>query len=125
MEETQPTYGNGKIAYLEIPTLNQAQSANFYRAVFGWRIRTRMDGAVAFDDGVNEVSGTWVTHRPPSNHPGILTYIMVEDIHNTIALILANGGVIVQPLGLDAPEITARFSDPSGNVMGIFQDRES
>jgi len=33
----------------------------------------------------------------------------------------AAGGEIVQPLGADAPEITARFRDPGGNIVGIYQ----
>jgi len=28
---------------------------------------------------------------------------------------------IVQPIGADAPEITARFRDPGGNVLGLYQ----
>jgi hypothetical protein len=35
--------------------------------------------------------------------------------------VVANGGVIVQPLGADAPEITARFRDPGGNIIGLYQ----
>jgi len=35
---------------------------------------------------------------------------------------MANGGVIVQPIGGDAPEITARFRDPAGNIMGLYQE---
>ena len=31
------------------------------------------------------------------------------------------GGKIVQQIGVDAPEITARFSDPAGNIIGIYQ----
>jgi len=27
----------------------------------------------------------------------------------------------VQPIGADAPEITARFRDPGGNVIGLYQ----
>lgn len=30
-------------------------------------------------------------------------------------------GVIVRPIGVDAPEITARFRDPAGNVIGLYQ----
>jgi len=37
--------------------------------------------------------------------------------------IVANGGEIVQPIGADAPEITARFRDPAGNVIGLYQPR--
>ncbi len=68
-----PTLGNGKICYLEIPATDIARSVAFYEAVFAWRIRRRGDGSVAFDDGVGEVSGTWVTGRPPSLAPGLLS----------------------------------------------------
>jgi hypothetical protein len=27
----------------------------------------------------------------------------------------------VQPIGADAPEITARVRDPAGNVIGLYQ----
>jgi predicted enzyme related to lactoylglutathione lyase len=116
-----PTFANGKICYIEMPATDIARSADFYKHVFGWDIRQRGDGSVAFDDGVNEVSGTWVLRRPPSTTPGLLVYIMVDSVAATINLITANGGEIVQPIGGDAPEITARFRDPGGNVIGLFQ----
>jgi uncharacterized protein len=116
-----PTLGNGKLCYIELPAEDVGVSAEFYRRVFGWEIRQRGDGAIAFDDGVNEVSGTWVTGRPPSRSPGLLVYVMVDDIQATVASIEANGGEIVQPIGMDAPEITARFRDPAGNVLGVFE----
>jgi len=116
-----PTFANGKICYLEVPATDVARSADFYRKVFGWNIRKRGDGSVAFDDTVNEVSGTWVLGRPPAREPGLLLYIMVDSVAATIEKILANGGEIVQPVGGDAPEITARFRDPGGNVIGVQQ----
>jgi uncharacterized protein len=111
---------NGKICYLEIPASDIARSADFYRQVFGWNIRQRGDGHTAFDDGV-EVSGTWVRDRAPAAEPGLLAYIMVENIAATLDAIVAKGGTIVQPIGADAPEITARFRDPAGNVIGLYQ----
>ena len=33
----------------------------------------------------------------------------------------SGGGEIVQPVGADAPEVTARFRDPAGNVLGLYQ----
>jgi predicted enzyme related to lactoylglutathione lyase len=68
------------------------------------------------------VSGEWVLGRPPAVEPGLLVYIMVDSVAVTLDLILANGGEVVQPLGADAPEITARFRDPGGNVIGIYQE---
>jgi len=117
-----PTIGNGKICYLEIPATDVARSIDFYRSVFGWSIRRRGDGTTAFDDGVGEVSGAWVTGRPPSREPGLLIYVMVESVAATIEAVLASGGELAQPIGVDAPEITARFRDPAGNVIGLYQE---
>lgn len=40
---------HGKICYLEIPANRAEDSASFYSTLFGWKVRTRGDGAVAFD----------------------------------------------------------------------------
>jgi len=117
-----PTHANGKICYIEIPATDVEASAAFYEAVFSWRLRTRGDGATAFDDTIGEVSGTWVTGRPPASDPGLLLYVMVDDAEATVEAIVAHGGEVVQPIGGDAPEITARFRDPGGNVIGIYQE---
>jgi predicted enzyme related to lactoylglutathione lyase len=117
-----PTPANGKICYLEIPTADIPRSVSFYQAVFGWQIRKRGDGATAFDDGVGEVSGAWVTGRPFSPVPGLLLYVMVDSVSTTVDSVVANGGQIVQPIGVDAPEMTARFADPDGNVLGLYQE---
>jgi predicted enzyme related to lactoylglutathione lyase len=116
-----PTLANGKICYLEMPTTDIARSADFYKRVFGWNIRKRGDGSTAFDDTTGEVSGAWVLGRPLGAAPGLLFYVMVDSVAATLDAIVANGGEIVQPLGVDAPEITARFRDPGGNVIGLYQ----
>jgi len=118
---THPTLGNGKICYIQIPAVNIKDSAEFYKKVFGWNIRHRSDGTIAFDDGVHEVSGTWILNRPPMSQAGLLIYIMVNSVAETAKAIVANGGKIVQlPTG-NPPEITAQFCDPAGNVLGIGQ----
>jgi predicted enzyme related to lactoylglutathione lyase len=116
-----PTLGNGKICYIQLPAADIARSVDFYKRVFGWAVRHRGDGSIAFDDGVGEVSGTWVLGRLPASRPGLLIYVMVDSVVATLDAIVANGGEIVQPIGGDAPEITARFRDPAGNVLGLYQ----
>jgi uncharacterized protein len=117
-----PTFRNGKICYLEIPALDVARSAEFYRLVFGWNIGRRNDGSTAFDDGVGEVSGTWVVGRQAATTPGLLIYVMVDSVTTTVDTVVANGGEIVQPIGANALELTARFCDPGGNVIGLYQE---
>ena len=116
-----PKLANGKICYVELPAADISRSADFYRDVFGWNIRTRGDGHTAFDDSVGEVSGSWVVGRRPSTEVGTLVYIMVDSVAETLNNVVENGGKVVQPIGADAPEITARFSDPAGNVIGLYQ----
>lgn len=117
-----PTKSNGKICYIEMPATDIRRSADFYAKTFGWNLRHRGDGATAFDDSVGEVSGTWIVGRPPSSQPGLLFYIMVDNVEATVQKVIANGGELVQPIGADAPEITARFRDPGGNVIGLYQE---
>ncbi len=116
-----PSFANGKICYIEIPATDVARSAEFYRQAFGWNIRQSEHGRTAFDDGVGQVSGAWVTGRPPMSQPGLMVYVMVDDAVATLEAIVRAGGEVVQPIGADAPEITARFRDPAGNVIGLYQ----
>ena len=117
-----PTLANGNICYIEIPATDIARSADFYRRVFGWHIRQRGDGSTAFDDTAGEVSGAWILGRSPSSEAGLRVYIMVDSVAATVDVTVANGGEIVQPIGADAPEITARFRDLAGTVIGLYQE---
>jgi predicted enzyme related to lactoylglutathione lyase len=56
--------------------------------------------------------------------PGLLFYIMVDSVAAAVETVIASGGEIAQRIGLDAPEITARFRDPAGNVIGLYQEPE-
>ena len=119
----EPIFGHGKICYIEVPSSNIERSATFFSTVFNWTIRTRDDGTVSFDDGVCGVSGAWRLGRKAVTSADMLISIMVDDAAVTLELIAANGGKIVEPIGRHLPEITARFTDPTGNLWGIYQHR--
>ena len=115
---------HGKICYIEIPAVDVEVSSKFYADVFGWRVRDRGDGEVAFDDEAGYVSGSWVTGRPPSNVPGITVHIMVTSVNDTLANIVARGGQVVMPflkLGEHGSGY-ALFADPAGNHLGVYQE---
>ena len=116
-----PTLTNGKICYIELPAIDVGLSQAFYARVFGWPMRTRGDGSHAFDDTTGQVSGAFVTGRPPSGIPGVLFYIMVDDVAATCKVVEAHGGKVVQPVVADSREIVARFRDPGGNIIGLYQ----
>ena len=87
---------HGKICYLEIPANRAEDSARFYSDIFGWQVRERGDGNLAFDD-TGGVSGTWVKEgdRTPDEHTR--TYIMVDGIADTFERIQAAGGRVLTP----------------------------
>lgn len=86
-----PTSINGKICYIQIPAGDVERSAEFYRDVFGWNIRTNNQGHLAFDDATGEVSGSWITGRPPSGTPGLLIYVMVDSVAAALDAAVAAG----------------------------------
>ena len=73
---------HGKICYLEIPAKTAEASAEFYSSIFGWKVRKRGDGELAFDDA-GGVSGTWVKKSDRTPDERTRTYIMVDDIAGT------------------------------------------
>jgi uncharacterized protein len=120
---SNPTFTNGKICYIEIPSSNIETSSGFYQTIFGWDIRKRGDGSVSFTDTAGHVSGVWILGNQAATHPEILIYIMVDNAAAILDLVIKNGGSIVTDIDKNAKEITAKFSDPSGNVFGIYQQK--
>lgn len=122
---SQPTFANGKICYIEIPALDVQQSSKFYEIVFGWNIREDNKGSISFDDAVGQVSGMWVLDREPATKPGLLISIMVYSVSDTLKLVIENKGKVVQTPDNNSSEVIARFSDPAGNVFCLYQDQQS
>jgi predicted enzyme related to lactoylglutathione lyase len=121
MVDERPKWRTGKLCYIEIPAVDIARSAEFYQRAFGWTMRRRGDGSTAFDDTVNEVSGTFVLGRPPAREPGFLIYIMVADVKAAIDAVRQAGGAILHLGSPDSGEVFAWFSDPAGNTLGLYQ----
>jgi predicted enzyme related to lactoylglutathione lyase len=114
---------HGKICYLEIPANRAEDSANFYSSIFGWKVRERGDGNLAFDD-TGGVSGTWVKESDRTPDERTRTYIMVDRIADTLERIQAAGGRVLTPrtdigAGMGAFAI---FADPVGNEFGLYEE---
>jgi predicted enzyme related to lactoylglutathione lyase len=114
---------HGKICYLEIPAKSVRASADFYSSIFGWKVRKRGDGELAFDD-TGDVSGTWVKESDRTPDERTRTYIMVDDIAQTLKRIVSEGGRVVTrrtaiSSGMGA---FAVFADPTGNEFGLYEE---
>ena len=114
---------HGKICYLEIPATTAQASADFYSSIFGWTVRQRGDGELAFDDP-GGVRGTWVKESDRTPDERTRTYIMVDAITDTLTRIQDAGGRVLTPrtdigAGMGA---FAVFADPVGNEFGLYEE---
>ncbi len=110
----------GKLSYLEIPAVDPARSADFYEKVFGWKVSRRDSDHVSFDDGTGELIGRWTSERGVME-AGFVPYIYVDRVDETLEAITAGGGVVVDGPSAEGGLLIARFRDPAGNLLGVWQ----
>ena len=106
---------HGQIGYLQLPALDIARSAEFYAAVFGWKVETTYASFEA-----PGMIGQWVTDRAPGASSGPVVWICVDQIAPTCNKVIANGGIVHGAPQLDNGERwLAEIDDPAGNRVGI------
>jgi predicted enzyme related to lactoylglutathione lyase len=111
----------GGVSYLRIPARDVARSADFYRAVFGWRLGGKPE-APSFSDGTGHVIGHWRTDLPVAGEAGVLPYIYVTDIDETLRAATERGAELATPPYPEGNLWVATIRDPAGNVIGLWQD---
>jgi predicted enzyme related to lactoylglutathione lyase len=120
-EEPPSVARPGGISYLHIPSREPRRTAAFYGAVFDWTIRDFDTESPAFRDGSGHVIGHFVGEQAAAGDAGVRPYIYVEDVAATTARILAGGGEVIERPFAEGNLTVAIFSDPAGNVLGIWQ----
>src|ERR1700761_1980365 len=106
----------GGVSYLRIPARDIAESAEFYRAVFGWELRGGPD-APSFSDGTGHVIGHWRTDLEPAGEAGVRPSVYVEDLGAALERAAAQGAAVVEPYAEGTLRI-AVIRDPAGNAIG-------
>jgi uncharacterized glyoxalase superfamily protein PhnB len=111
----------GAVTYLHIPARDVRVEAIFYRDVFGWSIDRLDSDNPGFEDASGLLSGAWIREHL-AVEPGLLPYIYVADVEETVARITTHGGAIVTEPYPEALLTVATFRDPAGNVIGLWHD---
>jgi uncharacterized glyoxalase superfamily protein PhnB len=112
----------GAITYLHISATDPRRAAAFYREVFDWTINDTDGDRPSFDDASGLLSGAWLTDHIAATKPGLLPYIYVADVAETVSRIQAHGGVIVTDPYAEGLLTVATFRDPAGNMLGLWHD---
>lgn len=117
---SDPVFRAGGISYLRIPAEDPQRSAAFFERVFGWTVdRDRPDPS--FADGTGHVIGHFVDELTSAGEGGIRPYVFVEDVDEILERVQAEGCAVVTPPYPEGTLTVAVFRDPSGNLVGVWQ----
>ncbi|MGI0080939.1 MAG: VOC family protein [Nitrososphaerales archaeon] len=105
---------------MEIPAHDVKRSAEFYQAVFTWKV-TEDPEDPGFADGSGHVIGHWVNKLQVVGEADVIPYIYVSKVKDTVERIRSNGCEVVKAPYREGGLWVARFRDPAGNVIGIWQ----
>lgn len=106
------------ICFVNIPSRNLEESAEWYGRVFGWETAPNTETYTLFMDGGH--GGGFTLQASPSADSGVLLFITAEDVDAKLAEILEAGGkVIKEKQKTGGGGDYAVFEDPHGNWMGI------
>ncbi len=109
------------VVHFEIGCRDKAATQAFYGKMFDWQM-SEMGPATMIDTGAGGIAGhiTAIGHEP---HQFTHFYVMVEDLNASLAKASELGGKTIVP-PVDIPTGTfAWFSDPEGNIVGLFKPR--
>jgi len=118
--------------WVEIRVRDIEKTANFYENLFGWEIVQR-EATEGFDYWIFDTGdepriqnirrvGMWL--RPEGENPGVVVYIVVDDIEGVLKKVAELGGEVVSPKTPQGPAFRACFADPSGNLFGLWEERD-
>ena len=117
-----------RVVHFDIPVDDPDRAGSFYSGVFGWTVQRW--GPVEYwpmTTGEPPGVGAEGALTPRAEAPeGIVVYVSVDDVDKALERVREAGGT---PLTEKQPIPTigwsARFRDPEGNVVGLFQSDET
>lgn len=111
-----------RIDYIELPATDIGATKRFYGEAFGWRFTDYGPDYTSFEDG--RLSGGF--HRVETvTAGGPLIVIFAVDLAAAEAAVRTAGGAIVRPVFPFPGGRRFHFTDPNGNELAVWSDREA
>ncbi|MFQ6127573.1 MAG: VOC family protein [Thermoplasmata archaeon] len=111
----------GSFVHVEIPMRDKEKCKRFYSEVFGWKFEEVPETDYTLFEAPSPPHGG--LYVPEEGQPsGVLNYILVTSVDETLRKIEEAGGKIVLPKQ-EIPEVGwfALFEDPDGSVFALFK----
>jgi predicted enzyme related to lactoylglutathione lyase len=118
--EEQRVFRPGGVSYLRVPASEPRRSAAFYEAVFDWTVDAERD-VPRFADGTGHVIGHFMSDLPVAGEAGVLPYVFVEKVDETLQKVVAEGGEVAAQPYPEGDLWVSTFRDPAGNLIGVWQ----
>jgi uncharacterized protein len=106
------------VVHFEIGCKDREKTVQFFSDLFGWKIQTA--GIAATIDPGQGITGliTALGHEP---HHYTMFYVQVDDVRASLDKVEQLGGkVVVPPVKIPTGSF-AWFSDPEGNIVGLWK----
>jgi len=110
------------VNHLEITASDPKAAAEFYKAVFGWKIEVEESmNYVQFLPEEGGIGGAFPEVGDNNPAGSVLAYVTTDDIEASLGKIEANGGKTIVPK-TDIPGFGhfAVFADSTGGTLGLF-----
>jgi uncharacterized protein len=112
------------IVHIEIPAADQAKAAQFYQALFGWKITRDEKMDYTMWEPVEGPGGGFSPLGKQIKPGDILIHVDSEDIEADLKRVVALGGKVVRPKS-EIPGIGwwGVFKDPTGNMIALYTSK--
>jgi hypothetical protein len=110
------------IDYIEFTVSDMPEAQRFYREAFGWSFTDYAPTYAGIKIGEREVGGLSRTDPPRTGGP--LVILFSEDLEASLSAVKAAGGrVVKEPFDFPGGR-RFHFSDPAGNELAVWAERE-
>ncbi|MGH2667053.1 VOC family protein [Flavobacterium sp.] len=116
---------SNRVVHFEIPCDNPEKTMDFFKEVFGWNFQQFGTedywSVITGDDASPGINGGLMKKKDPRQP--VVNSIEVLNLEKAITAIEKGGGKIVVPkMAIPTVGWLAYFTDPDGNIHGIFQN---
>lgn len=111
------------VVHFEIGVGNTSRSRDFYAELFSWTIRTDGSEYGLVDTEAGEGINGGLMQTPEGLPAYVTLYVGVDDLDRYLQRVEELGGkTVTEPMTVGAMGSFAMFTDPDGNLIGLFKE---